>query len=116
MSSDPPELVRVPTIEDLVRRGLATSLGRDKQGATTIARVSPEGHRVMGESMLENGRRMRAHDEVTKKPVSVAPVDPIILDADDPWSDVGSREPVPLDDARRIGEISAGLTSPDVKQ
>lgn len=90
--SEPPELLPVPTVQDLVRRGLATTLAANKQGVTTLAHVSSKGHDLMGEAMLENGRRLREHDAATRNvPRETSPQRlPDILPHDDPWFDLGS--------------------------
>lgn len=61
-----PKLLSVPTVQDLVFQGLATSLAVDKQGKTTMARISSEGNALLGEALLENGRRMRDHNAAVK--------------------------------------------------
>ena len=82
--SDLPDLLPVPTVQDLVHGGLATSIMRNKQGITTAAYVTPEGHRLMGEALMENGYRMREYDaEQTRRTPPPAPAP--ILPAADPW-------------------------------
>ena len=81
--TDSPELIPVPTVQELVRRGFATALLVDKQGNVTIARLHTKGHDLMGKSLRENGRRMRDHDKARK--VSHETSTPPELPSDDPW-------------------------------
>lgn len=79
-----PDLVRVPTVADLVRMGLATLIASDKKGNVTVAHVSAKGHDVMGEALRENGRRLREWDasrpSVSRETSPVAP-----RPEPDPW-------------------------------
>lgn len=89
--TDPPELLPVPTIQDLVRRGLATAITRNKDGGTTLAHITPAGHDLMGAALIENGRRLREHDQSSKvsRETFTKPT-PDILPPEDPWFDIGS--------------------------
>jgi len=81
--SDGPELVLVPSVQDLVFQGLATSLRADKNGLTTAASMSREGHDLMGKALIENGRRKRDYNKAlsVSRETSVEPVSP----ASDSW-------------------------------
>lgn len=77
-----PELVHVPSVQELVVLRLAKSIHSNSKGVT-FADVSPEGHALMGAAMRENGRRLREWDE--SKPSRAVPVvdRPILEDAAD---------------------------------
>jgi len=76
-----PELVHVPTVQELVVLRLAKSIHSNSKGVT-FADVSAEGHALMGEAMRENGRRLREWDE--SKPPRVVPVVERVTPEDSP--------------------------------
>ena len=80
-----PELLPVPTVSALVRKGLADTISTDKNGNVTVARVGAKGHELMGKAMIENGRRLRAHQESTPREPVPTTGTPATLPPDDPW-------------------------------
>lgn len=46
---------RIPTVAELVKRGLAEATGWTREGVPTRYRVTAEGHALLGRLMRENG-------------------------------------------------------------
>jgi hypothetical protein len=74
-----PEFVPVPTVADLVRRGLADLLVGDKSGKVTLAHLSAKGQAAISDAQIENGRRWRAYDEQRREELVAGE------SAGDPW-------------------------------
>ncbi len=59
------ELEHVPTLEELAQQGLAVVAARDGAGNPTHYRPTPEGERLLQETMRRNVALMREHDELS---------------------------------------------------
>lgn len=61
-----PELMRVPSVAELVATGGAEVVERNKKGEATIYKLLPQGADTISHAMLHNGKILRA-DEVRRK-------------------------------------------------